>query len=153
LFLPIVATLVPTALMVFLAAAIPVPGMSFLNQLGVDPTAMLNPDWLGRNPAEDDDAALKFLFHDCPAEVAAWALTTRVKWNPEKLYEEPCPLPSWPDIPSVYVMCTEDRTIRPEWSRWAAREHLNVEAVEIPGGHCPHISRPRELAALLTSLR
>lgn len=112
---------------------------------------MFNPDWLGKDPA-DDDIALEFLFHDCSPEVAAWALTTRTDWYPGRLYEEPCPLTDWPGTPSAYVVCTEDRTIRPEWSRNAARERLGVEVIELPGGHCPQISRPRELAALLTSL-
>jgi pimeloyl-ACP methyl ester carboxylesterase len=85
-------------------------------------------------------------------EVSAWALTTRVDWYPEGLYEEPCPLLEWPDIPSAYVLCSQDRTIRPEWSRRAARERLGVEAIELPGGHCPHISRPGELAGLFVSL-
>lgn len=153
LFLPLVATVVPTAFMVFLAAAIPVPGMSFLDQIAPDPTPMLNPDWIGRNPAEDEEAALTFLFHDCPPEVAAWALTTRVRWNPEGLYEEPCPLTALPDVPSAYVLCTGDRTIRPEWSRRAARERLGIDAIELPGGHCPHVSRPADLASVLVSLR
>jgi pimeloyl-ACP methyl ester carboxylesterase len=152
LLLPLVATLVPTTHMVFLAAAIPVPGMSFLDQLAPDPTVIFNPEWIGQNPAQDDDAAVHFLFHDCPPEVARWALTTRIDWYPEGLYEEPCPLLDWPDTPSAYVLCKEDRTIRPEWSRWAARERLGVEAIELPGGHCPHISRPADLASVLMSL-
>jgi hypothetical protein len=32
----------------------------------------------------------------------------------------------------------------------AARERLGVEPVELAAGHCPHVSRPAELAALLT---
>jgi pimeloyl-ACP methyl ester carboxylesterase len=152
LFLPVIATLLPTTLMVFLAAAIPVPGMSFLDQFTPDPTVMFNPEWIGQNPVEDDNAALTFLFHDCSPEVATWALTTRVDWYPERLYEEPCPLSDWPDIPSHYVLCQEDRTIRPEWSRRAARERLGVDAIELPGGHCPHVSRPVDLAAVLVSL-
>lgn len=152
LFLPLVATLVPTSLMVFLAAAIPVPGKSFLDQLAPDPTVMFNPGWIGQNPVEDDDAALNFLFHDCPPEVASWALATRVDWYPEGLYEEACPLLDWPDTPSAYVLCTDDRTIRPDWSRWAARDRLGVEAIELPGGHCPHVSRPADLASVLVSL-
>jgi len=152
LFLPLVAPLVPTKLMLFLAAAIPIPGMRFLDQFTPDPTVMFNPEWIGQNPVEDDAVALKFLFHDCSPEVATWALTTRVDWYPQRLYEEPCPLSDWPDVPSQYILCQEDRTVRPEWGRRAARERLGVEAIELPGGHCPHVSRPWELADLLTSL-
>jgi pimeloyl-ACP methyl ester carboxylesterase len=152
LMLPVLAAMVPAKLMVFLTAAIPVPGMSFLDQLAPDPTIMFHPDWIGQNPAQDDDTALRFLFHDCPPEVVPLALSTRVDWYPEQLYRELCPLSDWPDTPSVYVLCTEDRTIRPEWSRRAARERLGVEAIELPGGHCPHVSRPAHLASVLVSL-
>jgi hypothetical protein len=27
-----------------------------------------------------------------------------------------------------------------------------VEALELPGGHCPHVSRPVELAAMLAAI-
>ncbi|HEV8421064.1 MAG TPA: alpha/beta fold hydrolase, partial [Actinomycetota bacterium] len=93
-----------------------------------------------------------FLFHDCSPEVAAWALTTRVDWYPSGLYEETCPLAAWPDVASAYILCRGDRTIRPEWSRSAARDLLGVEAIELPGGHCPHVSRPANLASVLVSL-
>jgi hypothetical protein len=33
--------------------------------------------------------------------------------------------------------------------RRAARERLGVEAVDVPGGHCPHVSRPEDVAALV----
>jgi pimeloyl-ACP methyl ester carboxylesterase len=33
--------------------------------------------------------------------------------------------------------------------RRAAKERLGVDAVEVPGGHCPHVSRPEQVAALL----
>jgi pimeloyl-ACP methyl ester carboxylesterase len=65
---------------------------------------------------------------------------------------EICPLSKWPGVPSSYVVCAEDRTIQPEWSRRAARERLGIEAVELPGGHCPHVSRPGELAEVLAAL-
>jgi ubiquinone/menaquinone biosynthesis C-methylase UbiE len=58
-------------------------------------------------------------------------------------------LESWPDVPSSYIVCADDRTATPAWARRAARERLGVETVEIPGGHCPMLSRPTRLAALL----
>jgi pimeloyl-ACP methyl ester carboxylesterase len=33
--------------------------------------------------------------------------------------------------------------------RRTARERLGVEAVEIDAGHCPHVSRPDEVAAII----
>jgi pimeloyl-ACP methyl ester carboxylesterase len=49
----------------------------------------------------------------------------------------------------VYIVCADDRTIRPDWSRRKARETLGAEPLELPGGHCPHVSRPAALAELL----
>jgi len=49
-------------------------------------------------------------------------------------------------------VCRDDRAINPDWVRTAARVRLGTEAVEIDGGHSPHLSRPAELAALLDSL-
>jgi hypothetical protein len=36
--------------------------------------------------------------------------------------------------------------------RAAARERLGVTAIEIDGGHCPHVSRPAELTGILEAL-
>ena len=54
--------------------------------------------------------------------------------------------------PSTVVVPGHDRTLRPEWMRAAARERLGTEPVEIPGGHCPHVSRPDAIAELLVGL-
>jgi pimeloyl-ACP methyl ester carboxylesterase len=55
-----------------------------------------------------------------------------------------------PDLPpSTYVLPVDDRTLTPDWMRRAARERLKTDPVEVPGGHCPHVSRPEHLAALL----
>jgi pimeloyl-ACP methyl ester carboxylesterase len=53
------------------------------------------------------------------------------------------------EVPMAWITCTEDRTIDPDWQRWAARERIGVEAELLQGGHSPFLTRPRELAALL----
>ena len=53
--------------------------------------------------------------------------------------------------PSTYVLPTEDRTLTPDWMRRAAAERLGTEPVELSAGHCPHVSRPGQVAALLDS--
>jgi hypothetical protein len=50
-----------------------------------------------------------------------------------------------PDLASDTVgihRCRDERTTLPDWSRRKAREMLRVEPLELPGGHCPHVSRP-----------
>jgi pimeloyl-ACP methyl ester carboxylesterase len=150
-FLPLVAAQRPLKRIVFLAAMVPQIGISFLDQFRADP-AMFRPDWIGKDPGRDDAAAIYFLFHDCSPEVAQLALTTRIRLPPEKVASEAYPLQQWPSVASSYIMCSEDRTITPEWSRWAARERLGVQAIEISSGHCPYLSRPAELANVLSRL-
>lgn len=112
---------------------------------------MINAAWVGKDPM-DDDVALEFLYHDCPADRIDWVLSTRVDFYAKRAMEEPCPLTAWPSIPSAYIVCSDDRTITPAWQRMAAREWLGVEPFELPGGHCPNVSRPGALAAALEKL-
>jgi len=152
LFLPLVPSLHPIRRLVFLAAVLPCIGVSLIDQLKAD-SSMMNLEWLGKNPVADDQIARQFLFHDCSPATAAWALTTRRLTNARQAIVETCPLEQWPAVPCNYILCTGDRTIQPDWSRHAARERLGCEALELPGGHCPHVSRPRELAEMLAAIR
>ena len=49
----------------------------------------------------------------------------------------------------VYVVCTRDAVIRPEWQRWAARDFLGIELLELEAGHSPMLECPSELADML----
>jgi pimeloyl-ACP methyl ester carboxylesterase len=150
IYLPLVAERWRPRRMVFLAAVIPRPGISIIEQFRADPS-MFNPAWVGQNPM-DDQVALEFVFHDCPPSRLAWALSTRVHFYAKRAIEEPCPMATWPAVPASYVACADDRTLTPAWQRRAAREWLAVEPVVLPGGHCPHVSRPEALADLLEGL-
>ena len=151
MFLPLVPQYVEVKRLVFLAAFVPKPGVSFLEQFKTSPD-MLNPEWVGKDPTRDEKAAMQFLFHDCSPEVARWALSTRRLMNARAAIMEPCPLARYPDTLRSYIVCSDDRTVQPQWSRRAAREVLGVDAIEMPGGHCPYISRPRQLADVLSQL-
>lgn len=151
LFLPLVAAHYPVSRMVFLVAIIPQVGKSFLEQVQ-DNRDMFWPDWIGKDPTKDHESALHFLFHDCAPETAKWALTTLSLMYARQAMVEIFPLDHWPDVPSSYILCREDRTLQPDWLREAVRERLGVTPNELPGGHCPHVSRPRELAEVLDGL-
>ncbi len=151
LFLPLVAAQWSVSRLVFLAALIPQIGKSFLAQVQAAPD-MFCSEWIGKDPTKDAALAIDFLFHDCAPEVAQWALSTRSLMYARQASVEVCPTAHWPDVPSSYILCQQDRTLRPEWWRHAVPERLGVAAIEIPGGHCPHVSRPGELADVLTGL-
>lgn len=151
IFLPLAAESERVRKMVFEAGMIPPLGISPLAMVRSDLT-MFNPAWIGKDPTRDPAVAREFLFHDCSPEVADWAISTLRLMVPMRVLNEPLPIKAWPAKPSVYIVCRDDRTILPEWSRRKAREMLGVEAMELPGGHCPHVSRPADLAELLNAI-
>lgn len=150
MYLPLVAERWLPRRMVFLAAVIPRPGVSVMDQVRNDPS-ILNPAWVGQNPM-DDEVALEFVFHDCPPSRLDWALSTRIYFYARRAMEEPCPLTAWPRVPASYIACLEDRTITPTWQLKASREWLGVEPVEIQSGHCPNVSQPEKLADILAKI-
>jgi len=61
------------------------------------------------------------------------------------------PLPSLSGR-TVYVVCTRDEVIRPEWQRHLAVDVLGAEPLELVSGHSPMLEMPRRLASLLETL-
>jgi hypothetical protein len=148
--LPAAATALGARRQVWLAAWVPHPSLSFMDDARAHKEEAFEPDWIGRDPTVDDEAAIRFVYHDCDAETQAWALTTRRPFYPEAVYREVIPLAA--AIPSSYILALEDRTIRPGWQRKSAVERLGVEPIELPGGHCPNVARPGPLADVLVGL-
>jgi len=63
----------------------------------------------------------------------------------------PWPLDAWPDVPTKFVLCTEDRFFPAYFFRRLVPERLNTTPDEIAAGHCVALSLPKELADLLVS--
>ena len=149
LIIPLVAARRPVQRLIFLHALLPRPGQSVLDQVKAEPD-MFNPEMFAA-PApfwEDKAVAARFLLHDCPTEVVDRAFR-RLRPEPGMLGRELSPLGAWPYVPSSYIVCTDDRTATPAWARRAARERLGIEPIELPGGHCPMLSCPGQLAEAL----
>jgi pimeloyl-ACP methyl ester carboxylesterase len=146
-FLPLVASLRPVRRIVFLAAAVPKIGMSFLELFQAEPE-MINPVWIGKDPRKPE-VVNEFLLHDCPPDRLRWAQAEIRVLNLRRVWDERYPLQRWPSVAASYIVCSQDRTIQPEWSRKVARAQLGVEPIELSAGHCPYISRPDELAEIL----
>jgi pimeloyl-ACP methyl ester carboxylesterase len=135
---------------VWLAAWVPDEHATFAEEVGGHAEAAFNPAWVGKDPVEDDDVAATFVYHDCDLATLAWALSTRRAFVPRAVYHERIELAR--AIPSTYLVATEDRTIRPEWQRRMAHERLGIEPIEIATGHCPNVSQPARLAAILAGV-
>ncbi|NUR89746.1 MAG: alpha/beta hydrolase [Nonomuraea sp.] len=91
-------------------------------------------------------------YHDVPRELAEEALR-RERAHPSPLSTSAVwPLESWPPVPTRFVLCTEDRFFPPEFFRRLVSERLGIVPEEIAAGHCVALSRPKELADLLTGV-
>lgn len=62
------------------------------------------------------------------------------------------PLSRHPNLPTALIYTVDDEFFTPEWERFVARELLDVEPIEIPGGHFPMLESPDLLADLLHRL-
>ena len=146
---PAIAAAVGARHVAWLGAVVPDPGRSVMDELAADP-GMFGAEWhdwtgdLAGAPAE----TAYFLFHDCDLRTLRWALSTTRLWPVRSLFEAPgAALADLP--PSTVVVPTEDRTLTPDWMRRVARDRLKADPIDVPGGHCPHVSRPEQVAALL----
>lgn len=155
LVIPLVPELHPVRRLVFLAAFLPVPGKSMNEQRGAEPIDGQVPLTTAEFTDLGDDVwmvgpntATEIFFHDARPDVAAWAVK-RLRPQCYRIMSEITPLARWPEVPSSYVVCRDDRALNPDWARRAARERLGVEPLEIDGAHSPFLTRPAELAAIL----
>ena len=135
--------------LVFLHTLLPQPGRSLADQMSEEPNILARQAFVARGPfARDEAGTIRQLFGDCEPDVAAAAFR---KLQPESstLSTETFPLPAWPETGCAYIVCTKDPIVNPNWARQAARDRLGVVPLELAAGHCPMLSRPRELTDLL----
>ncbi|HET9213298.1 MAG TPA: alpha/beta hydrolase [Gaiellaceae bacterium] len=128
---PLVCERIQVDLLVLVAAMIPSPGELFA-------------DWWA-NTGYEESRYEDVFYHDVPPELAAEA-RRRERDEAGKAMEEPWPLEAWPETPTRYLLCRDDRMFSAAWARRHARERLGVEPDEMDGGHYVTLSRPRELA-------
>lgn len=140
---PIVCARTSAKLLVLVAAMIPAPGESaeamFANT-GYAPAA------------QDDPSDLAVFYHDVDPALAAEALS-KGRRQSQTPWKEPWPQAAWPEIPTRYLLCRNDRVFAPAWVRRVVRDRLGITADEIDSGHTPALSHPRELAERLESYR
>jgi pimeloyl-ACP methyl ester carboxylesterase len=137
---PLVCERTPVELLVLVAGMIPSPG---------EPAG----DWwtntgYEQEPREEYDGVVAAYYHDVPSELAAEALK-RGRDQSGTPMQEPWPLKAWPDVPTRFLLCRDDRLFPAAFMHRVARERLGIAADEIDGGHCVALSRPQELAERL----
>jgi pimeloyl-ACP methyl ester carboxylesterase len=133
---PLVCDRLPVRLLVLLNAMVPRPGES-------------GGDWwtaTGHDVPTSDEVFL----HDVPPEVLATAPAPPEQSG--RPFEEPWPLPAWPDVRTVVLAGRDDRFFPLDFQRRVAADRLGLDVQEVPGGHCAALARPIELADRLVAL-
>jgi len=138
---PLVCNRLDVTLLVLVAAMVPKPG---------EPAG----EWwtnTGHVFPDPFDPEVVFL-HDVPPDVAA-ASIDHVREQSGAPFEQPWPLDAWPDVPTRFLLCRDDRFFPADFQRRVVRERLGFEPDEMRGGHLPALAHPDELVQRLESYR
>lgn len=135
---PLVCDRVAVELLVLVAAMVPAPGE----------TAEAMFEHTGWESAGDPSDTVATFYHDVDPDLAKQAIAhgRRQSDTPSK---QPWPLAAWPDVPTRFLLCRNDRMFPAAWLRRVVRERLHLTPDEIDSGHTPALSHPRELADYL----
>ena len=134
---PLVCDRLPVTLLILVAAMVPRPGESA-------------GDWwanTGHEFPDPLDPAVVFT-HDVPPELATASLE-HVRQQSGTPFARPWPLDSWPDVPTRFLLCRDDRFFPAPFLRRVVCERLGIVPDEMGGGHLPALARPDELVEWL----
>jgi pimeloyl-ACP methyl ester carboxylesterase len=144
---PLVCERVPVELLVLVAAMVPAPG-----EPGNDYWANTEHGKAFRAQTGHDGSEDAIFYHDVSPDLVDEA-KRRERHQAETPGLEPWPLEAWPDVPTRFLLCRDDRMFPAEWLRRVVRERLGLVPDEMDGGHYISLSRPRELADRLEGYR
>lgn len=147
---PLVADRLPTAVLVFVAGMIPSPGErpdDWWDNVGYGDAAREQAARDG-GLTSNDDPYISF-YHDVPRQLAEEAISKERDHPSSASMRAPWPLSALPDVPTKFVLCTEDRFFPANLMRRIVAERLNITPDEIAASHCVALSCPKELADLL----
>jgi pimeloyl-ACP methyl ester carboxylesterase len=146
------ASRLPARLLVLLAGMIPVPGESpgqWWANTGYRQAAEEQARLDGGKTGHDDP--LISFYNGVPRPLAEEALRRGGRGESPAVFDTPWPLGAWPDVPTKFILCQDDRFFPAAFMRRVAQERLGAVPDEIPGCHCVALSHPRELSDLLVS--
>jgi len=151
---PLVCDRVPVRLLVLVAAMVPRPGEAPGDWWATTGWEAARRDALRdrANGGEGLDAVTDF-FHDVPADVVAEAMRRGERPQSGTPFERPWPLAAWPEVPTRFLLCTQDRFFPAAFQRRVVRERLGIVPDELGSGHLPALAHPAELVDRLERYR
>jgi pimeloyl-ACP methyl ester carboxylesterase len=146
------ASRLPARLLVLLAGMIPAPGETpgqWWGNTGYRQAAEEQARLDGGKTGNDDP--LISYYNGTPLPLATEALRRGGRGESSVVWDTPWPLDAWPEVPTRFILCKEDRCFPAAFMRRQARERLGIVPDEVPGCHCAALSHPTELTDLLVS--
>ncbi|MEO5901769.1 MAG: alpha/beta hydrolase [Ilumatobacteraceae bacterium] len=145
---PLVCARIPVRLMILVAAMTPAPGESpgdWWTNTGHAEAMRIAAELDGRVDNWDEQ---EMFLHDVPADVIAEG-EAHLRVQSGTPFERPWPLDRWPDVPTRFLLCRDDRLFPALFQRRVVRERLGITPDEMDSGHLPALAHPDELAARL----
>lgn len=145
----LVANRIDAELLVLVAAMVPAPGETAEEYFATTGWEEAVAEQARRNGGLTGNSDPFVVFYqDVPRALAEEALR-RERGQSATPGNSPFPLDAWPDVPTRFVLCSEDRFFPPGYLRRVVLDRLGITPDEIPAGHCVALSRPKELADML----
>ncbi|ANY10272.1 alpha/beta hydrolase [Pseudonocardia sp. HH130630-07] len=145
---PLVCDRLPVRELVLVTAMVPVAGESAAQWGEATGAAAALAEQDARDGRDPDDVVALF-FHDVPDAVAAEALRHEREQSTTP-WEQPWPRDAWPDVPTRYLLCRDDKLFPSAFVRTMLAGRLRGVVPEaIPGAHHPMLSHPAQLAGTL----
>lgn len=136
--------------LVLVSSYLPEPGES-LSTFGSDaPPPFLDFDPDGGTFGARPELFAETFAQDCPPDIVRDA-ATRLARQTLAVTQQPVHAAAWHDLPTTYLVCTEDRGTPAAAQRAFSRRADNV--IEVTAGHHPFLSRPHTVADIITSLQ
>jgi pimeloyl-ACP methyl ester carboxylesterase len=152
---PLVCDRVAVDLLIMVAAMVPRPNESpgeWWDNTGYMEARRQSDERLGL-PTDGSNDALTVFFHDVPEEVAAQAMARGERHQSGTPFMKPWPLRGWPDVPTEFLLCRDDRFFPAAFMRRVVRERLGITPDEMESGHLPALAHPAELVEHLERYR
>lgn len=135
--------------LVLVSSYLPEPGESLSTFGAEEPPPFLDFDPDGGTFGARPELFAETFAQDCPPDVVRDA-AARLSRQTLAVTGQPVRAAAWHDLPTTYVVCAEDRGTPAAAQRAFARRADHV--VELATGHHPFLSRPREVAGIITGL-
>lgn len=146
---PLVADRLSGGLLVLMAGMVPSPGeppADWWTNTGYSEAAAKQAEIDGGLTGNEDPY---ILFYGGVARPLAEDALGRGRSESSAASRQPWPLAKWPEVPTRFVLCRDDRLFPADFFRRLVPERLGITPDEMPGCHCAMLSHPGELADLL----